>query len=76
MNLKEGKTQEDLYEVLTVFASKMDVDAPYPPIAWGESLEEPGKRYGMVLGWNSSKVNFTLLFFYLSCPDFPSLGTL
>jgi len=59
--LKEGKTQEDLYEVLTVLASKLDVDAPYPPIAWGESLQEPGKRCGIVLGWNNSKEHFDLV---------------
>jgi len=62
MTLKEGKTKEDLYEVLTVLASKLDVDAPYPPTAWGESQDET-KRYGLVLGWNNSKVNLSQLFF-------------
>jgi hypothetical protein len=40
----------------------MDVDAPYPPVARGEVREEPGKRYALVLGWNSSKVSLA------SCP--------
>jgi len=61
VTLKEGKTKEDLYEVLAVLASQLDVDAPYPPVAWGESQDEPGERYGLVLGWNSSKEHFDLV---------------
>jgi len=58
ITLKEGKTKEDFYEAMTVLASKLAVDAPYPQVAWGDSHEEPGKRYGLVLGWNSSKEHF------------------
>jgi hypothetical protein len=62
MTLKEGKTKEDLVEVLAVLAPMLDVDSPYPPPAWGESHEEPGNRYALLLGWNSAKVSFFLFF--------------
>jgi hypothetical protein len=62
MTLKAGKTKEDLYDVLNLLASKLDVEAPYPPLARGEVREEPGKGYVLVLGWNSSKVSLA------SCP--------
>jgi len=55
MTLKEGKTKEDLAEVLAVSASNFEADAPYLPAAWGESREEPGKGYVLIIGWNSSK---------------------
>jgi len=66
MTLKEGKTKEGLYDVLTTLASKMDVDAPYAPVSRGEVREEPGKGYALVVGWNNSKVSswgLGLLFF-------------
>jgi len=56
MTLKKGKTQEELYDVLTILASKMDVDGPYPSVSRGEVREEPGKGYALVVGWNNSKV--------------------
>jgi len=65
MTLKEGKTKEDLYDVLNILASKMDVDAPYPPVARGEIREEPGKGYALILGWNSSKVSLASCLIYL-----------
>jgi len=60
MTLKEGKTKEDLYEVLSKIGAKMAVDAPYPS-ALGEIREEPGKGYALVLGWNSSKEHYDLV---------------
>jgi hypothetical protein len=64
MTLKEGKTKEDLYEVLSNIGAKMAVDAPYPS-ALGEIREEPGKGYALVLGWNSSKVSLASCLIYL-----------
>src|SRR5258708_23295476 len=64
MTLKEGKTKEDLYEVLSKIGAKMAVDAPYPS-ALGEIREEPGKGYALVLGWNSSKVSLASCLIYL-----------
>lgn len=61
MTLKAGKTKEDLYDVLKILASKMDVEAPYPPVSRGEVREEPGKSYFLVLGWNSSKEHLNLV---------------
>ena len=77
MTLKAGKTKENLYDVLNLLASKLDVEAPYPPLARGEVREEPGKGYLLVLGWNSSKVSLALLsYFYLVLIFIHSLGAL
>ncbi|KAF8954299.1 hypothetical protein BDZ97DRAFT_489766 [Flammula alnicola] len=57
MTLKEGKTKDDLAAVLAVLGPKITAaEGAYEPLAWGETREEPGKKFYLFLGWESTKV--------------------
>ncbi|KAF9485818.1 hypothetical protein BDN70DRAFT_870708 [Pholiota conissans] len=62
MTLKEGKTKEELAEVLSVLAPKITAEEGCTkPLAWGETREEPGKTFFLLLGWESSKRHYEVV---------------
>ncbi|KAF8950637.1 hypothetical protein BDZ97DRAFT_1933653 [Flammula alnicola] len=62
MTLKEGKTKDDLAAVLAVLGPKITAaEGAYEPLAWGETREEPGKKFYLFLGWESTKRHFEVV---------------
>lgn len=66
LKLKEGKSKEDVYNILQALVPKVAaLNDKYAPGSWGQTLEETDKFY-LVTGWDSMKVgSFSSL---LKCP--------
>ncbi|PPQ95303.1 hypothetical protein CVT25_001034 [Psilocybe cyanescens] len=61
MTLNEGKTKEDLYNILSTMATKIDAgNAKYAPVTWGPTLEDSNTFY-LTIGWDSTKVRLLSL---------------
>ncbi|KAF8885684.1 hypothetical protein CPB84DRAFT_1733897 [Gymnopilus junonius] len=54
ITLKEGKTKEDLTNVVNTMSAKINAENPkHAPVTWGQTLEDEQKFY-LTIGWDSS----------------------
>ncbi|KDR82944.1 hypothetical protein GALMADRAFT_238635 [Galerina marginata CBS 339.88] len=57
ITLKEGKTKEDLENVLNKLAVRIDAaNSKYAPVTWGPTVEDP-KKFFLSIGWDSAKAH-------------------